>query len=97
MILVTLKLLLLVVIFFICRKMENYIEIVYYSEPIDNFGRTESSSKGEIIFAVLNDVDNWSDDMKFETKDGNILFIDDLQGKDVFLKNIGIFCVPKED
>jgi hypothetical protein len=71
------------------------IKIIYYSEVIDNFGRQESSTKGQVIFSVLNDVENFNDDMQFEDSEGNIYFIDDLIGKEVFLEDIGIFTVPE--
>jgi hypothetical protein len=72
------------------------IKITYYSEVIDNFGRQESSTKGQIIFSVLNDVENFNDDMQFEDSEGNIYYIDDLIGKEVLLPDIGIFTVPTE-
>lgn len=70
--------------------------IVFYSETIDNWGRQEASSKAEIIQKVLNDVDNWTDDMRFEDESGNSYFIDDLAGKEVELEGIGIITVPTE-
>jgi len=72
------------------------IKIVYYSEVIDNWGRTESSAKGDIIFAALNNVDEWTDDMTFEDENGQKYFIDDLAGKEVCVPDIGIFTVPEE-
>jgi hypothetical protein len=72
------------------------IKIVYYSEVIDNWGRTESSIKGDIIFSVLNNVDEWNDDMVFEDDKGQKYSIDDLTGKEVQVPDIGIFTVPNE-
>ena len=72
------------------------IKIVYYSEVIDNWGRTESSQKGDIIFNVLHNVDEWNDDMIFEDDKGNKYFIDDLVGKEVLVPDIGMFTVPNE-
>lgn len=72
------------------------IKIIYYSEVIDNFGRTESSMKGGIIFAALNDTDNWTDDMVFEDEDGRKYSIDELVEKEVSVTDIGIFTVPQE-
>jgi hypothetical protein len=72
------------------------IKIVYYSEVIDNFGRTESSMKGEIIFAALNNVEDWNDDMVFEGLNGRKYSIDDLIGQEVQVSGIGIFTVPEE-
>lgn len=71
------------------------IKIVYYSEVIDNWGRTESSKKGPIIFDVLNNPDEWSDDMAFFDERGCKYFIDNLVGKEVMVADVGIFTVPK--
>ena len=73
--------------------MEKII-IVYYEEPIDSFGRKEASMKGEIIFAALNNVEDWTDDMIFESDKGRRYSVDELQGKTVQVNNIGIFKVP---
>ena len=72
------------------------IKIIYYSEVIDNWGRTESSTKGHNIFLVLNNPMEWNDDMVFEDEVGNKYFIDDLIGKQVSVPDIGIFIVPNE-
>lgn len=77
--------------------MSDIITIVYYSEVIDNRGRTESSAKGDIIFSVLNKPMDWSDDMTFEDDKGQIYWIDDLAGKEVSVPGIGIFVVPEEE
>jgi hypothetical protein len=73
------------------------INIIYYSEVIDNFGRQESSMKGSILFSVLNDVDNFTDDMTFEDDKGINYSIDELIGKEVQLVDIGIFTVPSDE
>ena len=72
------------------------IRIIYYSEVIDNWGRTESSMKGHNIFSALNDVEGWTDDMIFEDDKGRKYSIDDLTGKTVSIPDIGIFTVPEE-
>lgn len=72
------------------------IKIIYYSEVIDNFGRTESSAKGHNIFSVLNNPMDWTDDMIFEDDGGRKYFIDELIGKQVQVTDIGIFTVPNE-
>jgi hypothetical protein len=72
------------------------IKIVYYTETIDNFGRSESSMKGKIIFDVLNNVEDWNDDMNFQTKGGAWFTIDELAGKEVDVPEIGIFKVPED-
>jgi hypothetical protein len=71
------------------------IRIVYYSETIDNMGRTESSAKGHNIFSVLNSPENWNDDMIFEDDKGQKYFIDDLIGKEVHVPDIGIFTIEE--
>lgn len=77
--------------------MSETIRIVYYSEVIDNWGRTESSQKGDILFSVLNNTDEWTDDMIFEDDKGQKYFIDDLIGKQVCVPDIGLFIVPEEE
>jgi hypothetical protein len=72
------------------------IKIVYFSETIDNWGRTESSMKGDIIFSALNNVEEWTDDMVFEDEGGRKYLIDELAGKQVQVTDIGIFTVPEE-
>jgi hypothetical protein len=71
------------------------IRIIYYSEVIDNWGRTESSMKGHNIFSVLNNPMDWTDDMIFEDDKGRKYSIDDLAGKEVSVPDIGIFTVPE--
>lgn len=65
--------------------MKNPIEIVYYQEMVDNWGHKESSSKPEIIKSILQNENEWNDDMEFEDNYGNIYVIDDLIGKPVKL------------
>jgi hypothetical protein len=77
--------------------MEKAITIVYYSEVIDNYGRTESSRVGYDIFAALTcNPDERTDDMVFEGPNGEVYFIDDLIGKQVYVPEIGIFTVPED-
>ncbi len=75
---------------------DTAIKIVYYSEVIDNYGRTESSSRGDIIYSALTHPDCWSDDMTFYGPNNEVYFIDDLIGKKVCVPDIGIFTVPEE-
>jgi len=72
------------------------IKIICCTETIDNRGRTESSMRGDIIFSVLNNVEDWTDDMMFEGEDGRMYFIDELAGKEVDVPEIGIFIVPED-
>ena len=73
------------------------IKIIYYSEVIDNLGRTNSSNKSDVIFSVLHDTENFNDDMTFEDDKGRIYFIDELVDEEVLLSDIGIFTVPRDD
>jgi hypothetical protein len=73
--------------------MDKPIKIKYYSQTIDNYGRQESSRKGEIIFNVLHNPEEWTDDMVFEGENQQIYFIDDLIGKKIQLDNVGIFLL----
>ena len=72
------------------------IKITYYSETIDNWGRTESSLNGDVIHRILMDTENWNDDMQFEDGNGTIYFIDDLIGKEVSVEGVGTFTIPKD-
>lgn len=78
------------------KSNSRVININYYTEPIDNCGRTESSFKSDIIFNVLHNVEDWNEDMRFEDKKGKSYSIEDLAGKKVLLEEIGIFTVPTE-
>jgi len=69
------------------------IKIVYYSETIDNWGGTKSSTKPKKIHSVLNDSDNFSDDMVFKGSNGEIYFIDDLINKEVIVEGFEPFIV----
>ncbi len=70
------------------------IKIVYYSETVDNWGRTESSKKPEVIEEVLRTPAEWSDDMLFEDENGKTYFIDDLVGDTV---QVGLAFIKIED
>jgi hypothetical protein len=71
------------------------IKIVYYSEVIDNWGRTESSTKPEVISKILKDPDNFTDDMSFEDENGRVYDIDDLIGKVVVVNGYEPFIVQE--
>jgi len=64
------------------------ISLVYYTEVIDNWGRTNSSNKPNIIRDVLKTPEEWTDDMQFEDIGGQMYFIDDLIGKEVCVGGI---------
>jgi hypothetical protein len=66
------------------------INIVYYSEVIDNWGREVNSTEGTTIFSILNNPSDWTDDMSFEDYEGGSYSIDDLIGKEVYIPNIDI-------
>lgn len=72
---------------FINENESSPIEIVYYSEVIDNWGRTESSQKPNLIKDILKDEAAWTDDLTFEDKQGNVYYVDDLVGKQVKVGN----------
>lgn len=71
------------------------IKITYYEEVIDNWGRTESSIKPEIIKSVLTNQKDWNDDMTFEDEGGKKYFIDDLIGKEVEVGGV-TFTIEEE-
>ena len=71
------------------------IKIVYYSEVIDNWGRTESSTKPDVISKILKDTDNFNDDMSFEDENGRVYNIDDLIGKEVVVNGDVPFIVQE--
>jgi hypothetical protein len=70
------------------------INIVYYTEVIDNWGRTNSSDKPHIIRDVLKTSDEWTDDMQFEDIGGQMYSIDDLLNKKVCVG--GVWFIVKE-
>jgi hypothetical protein len=71
------------------------IKIVYFSETIDNWGRTESTSSPQQIYKILNNPDDFTDDMKFEGPNGEVYFIDDLIGKEVIVNGYEPFIVQE--
>jgi len=75
--------------------MHEPINIVYYSEVLDNWGRTESSREPEQLKSVLLNVEGFTDDMTFEDNTGHIYFIDELIGHQVKVGE-DIFVVPAE-
>ena len=76
---------------------DKYINIVYYSQTIDNYGHTESSSKGDYIYNALMNTDEWTDDMVFEDAAGNKFFIHNLAGETICIPSIGVFTVPTDN
>lgn len=62
---------------------EDPIQIVYFQETIDNWGRSESSLKPERIKEALKNSEDWTDDMSFESSGGRRYDIDSLLGKKV--------------
>lgn len=73
------------------------IKIVYYSETVDNWGRQKASFNPEVIFRVLSNPDNFSDDMSFTSDCGRVYFVDDLQGKTVEIEGYTSFIIEFED
>ncbi len=75
--------------------MHEPINIVYYSEVLDNWGRTESSREPEQLKSVLLNVEGFTDDMTFEDNTRHIYFIDELIGHQVKVGE-DIFVVPAD-
>jgi len=75
--------------------MPEPINIVYYEEVLDNWGRTESSREPEQLKSVLLNVEGFTDDMTFEDNTGHIYFIDELIGHQVKVGE-DIFVVPAD-
>ncbi len=75
--------------------MHEPINIVYYSEVLDNWGRTESSREPEQLKSALLNVEGFTDDMTFEDNTGHIYFIDELIGHQVKVGE-DIFVVPAD-
>ena len=75
--------------------MHEPINIVYYSEVLDNWGRTESSREPEQLKSVLLNVEGFTDDMTFEDNTGHIYFIDELIGHQVKIGD-DVFVVPAD-
>lgn len=59
------------------------IEIVLFADVIDNSGKEKKSKKPTEISRALKASDEFTDDMRFEDRYGNIYFIDDLVGRTV--------------
>jgi len=75
--------------------MHEPINIVYYSEVIDNWGRTESSREPARLKEVLQAVEEFTDDMTFEDNTGHTYFIDELIGHQVKIGD-DVFVVPAD-
>jgi hypothetical protein len=69
------------------------IRIVRYSEAVDNWGRTTSSSDAKVIHTVLKEPKEFNDDMVFEGPGGEVYFIDDLIGEEVTIEGYEPFTV----
>lgn len=71
------------------------IKIILFSEIVDNWGTTESSSNPKTIYSILNDPDYFSDDMVFEGPNDEVYFIDDLIGKEVVVEGFEPFIITE--
>ena len=69
------------------------LEIVKYTDNSER--RFSTTDPKKIRKALLNDED-WTDDMLFDTKDGDLFFISDLAGKLVKVGELEPFTVPDE-
>ena len=72
---------------------KEIINIVYYSEVIDSWGREESSTNPKVIHRILNNSAEFTDDMVFENEYENPYSIDDLIGKTVKIEGFDEFIV----
>lgn len=77
--------------------MTTQINIVHYSEVINNFGHKVGSEKPKDIIRVLRNSKDWTDDMVFRDNFGNSYFIDDLIGKTVVTGNYEILVEEMEE
>jgi hypothetical protein len=75
--------------------MPEPINIVYYEEALDNWGRTESSRDPERLKEVLQTIEEFTDDMTFEDNTGHVYFIDELIGHQVKIGD-DVFIVPAD-
>lgn len=73
------------------------INIVHYSEVIDNSGKEVGSEKPKDILRVLRNSAGWTDDMVFHDKWGNRYGIDDLIGKTVVTGNCELVVYEMEE
>lgn len=73
------------------------INIVHYSEVIDNQGKEVGSEKPKDILRVLRNSAGWTDDMVFHDNCGYRYDIDDLIGKTVVTGNYEILVKEMEE
>jgi hypothetical protein len=73
------------------------INIVHYSEVIDNHGNTVGSEKPKDIIRVLRNSKDWTDCMIFHDNFGYWYDIDDLIGKTVVTGNYEILVEETEE
>lgn len=71
------------------------IIIVHYSEVVDNWGRREECSDPDKIKSILENAEEFNDDMTFEADNGQLFFIDELIGHRVQV-GASVFVVPSD-
>lgn len=72
----------------ISKVLNEEIEIVFMSDAgVSNQNKSLTTKKYSEIISVLLDSEEWTDDLRFKDKNGNVYFIDDLIGKKVKIGN----------
>lgn len=72
----------------ISKVLNEEIEIVSMSDAgVSNQNKSLTTKKYSEIISVLLDSEEWTDDLRFKDKNGNVYFIDDLIGKKVKIGN----------
>ena len=73
------------------------IEIIYFEENLDNWGRKETSNHPKRIYEALVNSEEWNDDMIFSDPSGQIYFIDDLIGKTISVEGYQPFTLSESE
>ena len=72
----------------ISKVLNEEIEIISMSDAgVSNQNKSLTTKKYSEIISVLLDSEEWTDDLRFKDKNGNVYFIDDLIGKKVKIGN----------
>lgn len=72
----------------VSKVLNEEIEIISMSDAgVSNQNKSLTTKKYSEIISVLLDSEEWTDDLRFKDKNGNVYFIDDLIGKKVKIGN----------
>ena len=72
----------------VSKVLNEEIEIISMSDAgVSNQNKSLTTKKYSEIISVLSDSEEWTDDLRFKDKNGNVYFIDDLIGKKVKIGN----------